>query len=116
MTNLELQNYIIGKIHRTDLATTVPTFIEAARIKINRRFGLSLAPLTNDSSTNAVLTDWPDLYQFESLRAAYEWLNDGDNATYYGQRFEQECANQNLTAESIATDQYADEPPQIKVS
>jgi hypothetical protein len=113
MTYKELQNRLASISHRADLTASLPDFINDARERINRRFGLSLAPFVNDDDTNAVLTDFPLLYLYPALQSLYEHLNNGDNAVYYENRWNTEIASQNINALSASTDKYSTAPPVI---
>jgi hypothetical protein len=110
MTYLELKNRIAGILHRSDLATQLPLFIEDARERINRRFGLTLVPLTQDTETNAVLTDFPLLYVYAACQSGFEYLNNGDNAVYMADSWQRECAGQNITNPYTAADNYTEAP------
>jgi hypothetical protein len=87
--------------------------VEDARIKLNSRFGLTLAPFVADTDTNTVLTNFPLLYLYAALQALYEHLNNGDNAGYYKGLFDEQCSLQNITANSGATDPYYSSPPVV---
>jgi len=110
MNYLELKQRIAGILHRSDLATQLPLFIEDARERINRRFGLELVALSGDTDTNDVLTNFPLLYVYAACQSAYEYLNNGNNAVYMSDSWEKECDRQNVTNGGTATDNYPDGP------
>jgi hypothetical protein len=113
MTYGQLKARLVSVSHRTDLTASLPDFVEDARIKLNSRFGLTLAPFVADTDTNTVLTNFPLLYLYASLQALYEHLNNGDNAGYYKGLFDEQCSLQNITANSGATDPYYSSPPVV---
>jgi hypothetical protein len=113
MTYGQLKTRLAAVSHRTDLTASLPDFVEDARIKLNGRFGLTLAPFTADTDTNTVLTNFPLLYLYAALQSLYEHLNNGDNAGYYKGLFDEQCSMQNVTANSGATDPYYASPPVI---
>lgn len=115
MTYSELKSRLAQISHRNDLEPQMASFVDMAKERINRRFGLSLATLSGDADTNEVLSLWPILYLYASLQALYEFLNNGDNATYYKDLWEQEADRQNITGASTATDPlWGAQPPFIK--
>lgn len=93
----ELKTRLASISHRSDLAAQLVNFAADATEQINRRLGLALAPLVLDDDTNEILTDWSLLYLYAALTSLYEFTNDGDNGTYYLQRFNEECDRQNIT-------------------
>lgn len=98
MTYLELITQLAQIAHRGDLSAQMYNFVQAATEQINRRLTLELVPLVADADTNDILTKWPLLYQYAGMAALYEFTNDGDNVTFYLQRFWDECDSQNITA------------------
>lgn len=113
MTFGELKTRLAAIAHRSDLAAQLPNFVNDAREKINRRFGMALVAFVADTDTNEVLTNWPQLYLYAALQSLYEYLNNGDNAVYYGELWKTEAASQNINAASTSTDKYASQPPVI---
>ena len=112
----QLKARIASTMHRSELLTTqVPNFVADATVRINNRLGLGLAPLVADDDTNPVLTDSYLLYLYAGLQAGYEFLNNGDNAEYYGRRFEATADIVNVTGNDASTDPYlaAGVPPFI---
>jgi len=87
MTFDQLQTKIIAKAHRKDLSAQCPGFIEDARIHINGRLTLNLAPLVNPTDTNEVLTAQPLLYFYAGLQSLYEWIEEYETATYFNGLF-----------------------------
>ena len=106
MTLNDLITRIEQTTHRTDLASLVPTWAADATERINRRFGVNL-----------VLADplpAPDLiYFYATMQAAYEYLNNGENAQTYSTKWELECDRQNVLNPGSALDNYASAPPYI---
>jgi len=114
MNNLQLQQRLAGIAHRSDLTSQLPLFVADATERINRRFGLELAPLVSDNDTNPVLTSFPLLYEYSAAQSMFEYLNNGQNAIYYSDRWERECDRQNVLNPYTATDKYtATNPPVI---
>jgi hypothetical protein len=102
MTLDELKTRISEIIHRTDLQVKTQNFIYDAQNKIERRFGItfeSIDPIPDKTEL---------LFLYASLVSAYEYLNNGDNAIYYSERFELEADRQNVLAPSSITDNYPD--------
>lgn len=97
MNYLELKNRLIAISHRTDLVSEVPNFISDCNTRLNVRFSMANPMFTSDSETNLILTEQPQLYITGSLQALYEFVNNGDNAIYYNQRFIDECNNANTS-------------------
>jgi hypothetical protein len=126
MTYLELKNRIAQTTHRTDLTLQMDSFSDDATDKIRSRFSMAataLPYLRNDTDTNVILTEFPLLYVYASLKAAFEHLNNGDNAIYMRDMWEEEVSKQNITAKSVSggTDPYYSPggsagPPYIKWS
>jgi hypothetical protein len=103
--------------HRNDLESQMPNFVADANEKVNRRFNLAMVSPSPTVDTNAVLSLWPLLYLYSGLQSLYEHLNNGDNATYYRQAWEQEADRQNVTLYSPETDMWTSIdglPPVIK--
>ena len=110
----DLSTRIAAILHRTDLAPQMVNFAADATDKINTRFTLSLTAPVAPADTNTVLTDSPLLYLYASLESAYEFLNNGENAVYYADKFAALAAEQNITGGKSSTDPYLIDPPQIK--
>lgn len=111
----QLKTRIASALHRSDLTARIPDFVGDATVRINNRLGLGLADLVADDDTNPVLTDSPLLYLYAGMQAGYEYLNNGDNAQYYGRRFEATADIVNVTGNDASTDPYlaAGVPPFI---
>jgi hypothetical protein len=107
MTIQELKNRIAAILHRSDLNGQLDNFINDAKLRIERRFGidlLSIEPIPAGTET---------LFLTSSLQSAYEHLNNGDNATYYFDKFELEADRQNVLNPGTVTDNYATDLPVI---
>jgi len=116
MTNIQLKTWVAQLSHRNDLSTVLPNFVAEATALINMRFNLALAPLVADTDTNPVLDKHPLLYQYAAARALYEFTNNGENATYYGDRWNALAAAVNVTNPDNAELQnpdWATTPPAI---
>jgi hypothetical protein len=115
MTYDELIARMASIAHRKDLDAQLPNFVADANEKINRRFNLALESPSPAVQTNTVLTTWPLLYLYSGMQSLYEHLNNGDNASYYRQAWEQEADRQNITLSSTDTDPWTvdDLPPAI---
>lgn len=83
MTYLELQNKIIDQSHRKDMAARVPQFIDDARVLINYRLSLELAPFTMPDETNEVLDSNHLLYFYPAMKALYEFIFEFETANYF---------------------------------
>jgi hypothetical protein len=101
----DLKTRITGILHRPDLVPKYDDFALDATERVNARFGTAFPTLLLDTDTNAVL-EAPiplpgepaqptagQLYVCGMLEAAYLFLNDGENAMTYSQRFDA-AANQ----------------------
>jgi len=116
MNNLELKTWLAQISHRSDLSAVLPNFIADATALINLRFNLTLAPLVADTDTNSVLDLHPLLYQYAGARSLYEFTNNGENATYYGERWNALANAVNVTNPANAELQdpdWATTPPAI---
>ena len=111
MTPQELYAKIATTLHRSDLTTTIPLFVQDANERINRRFGTAL---TVPADTAPLPTGCDLLYFYAAMQGAYEYLNNGDNARYYAQSWELEADRQNVLQPGTVTDNFALEPPYIK--
>jgi hypothetical protein len=100
MTLQDLKDRIAAILHRSDLTTQMDDFIGDAQQKIERRFGITLA------SIDPIPTGTETLFLLSSLQSAYEYLNNGDNAVYYHERFELEADRQNVLNPGTVTDPY----------
>ena len=107
MTFAELQTKIAQTLHRTDMTSVIPQFIDDANERINRRFGVALTVGTDIPAGTQLL------YFYAAMQAANEYLNNGDNARYYAEAWELEGDRQNVLQPGTVTDNYAAEPPFI---
>lgn len=105
MTLAQLKTRIADILHRTDLSAQMDNFIDDARLKIERRFGVVLAAI------DPIPAGTENLFIYSALQSAYEHLNNGDNAIYCHERFELEADRQNVLNPGTITDNYATEPP-----
>ena len=110
----ELKTMLASLSHRSDLSARMGMYSGNATECINRRFGLALAPLVADGDTNPVLTECLFLYIFAAMQALNEDLNNGENAIYYSNRFNQEADNQNINGVAF-TSTGGNAPLQIKI-
>ena len=115
MTYAELQAQVAAHLHRGDLGTRIPEFIDAARQRINRRFDAELVELTGDSDTDAVLTDFSTLYLYAACEEGYIYLHNAEAASTYGQKWEKECDRHNVLQPGTALDQFGDVTPYVKL-
>lgn len=114
MDNLQLKQRLAGISHRSDLTNQLPLFVQDATERINRRFNLTLPNLVSDQDTNDVLTQFPLLYVYSASSSMFEYLNNGENAMYYDNKWEVECDRQNVLSPYTATDKYtATNPPVV---
>lgn len=107
MTLQDLKDRIAAILHRTDLTSQMDNFVSDAQFKIERRFGIVI-PAIDPIPTQTEL-----LFLYAGLESAYEFLNNGDNARYYFDKFELEADRQNVLNPGTITDNYAAEPPFI---
>jgi hypothetical protein len=108
MTPADLKTRIAQITHRTDLGAQLDNFVNDANERINRRFGVSLTvPADADPFAEGIYL----LYLFAALAAAYEHLNNGDNAAYYSNKWELEADRQNVLQPGTVTDNYATDLP-----
>lgn len=110
MTPADLKTRIAQITHRNDLGPQLNNFIADANERINRRFGVALV-VPADGDPLPAGTE--QLYLFAAVTSAYEFLNNGDNARYYDQKWELEADRQNVLQPGTVTDNYAAEPPFI---
>ena len=109
MTLNDLITRVAQTTHRTDLTALVPAWAQDATERINRRFGVTLVM---GAATDPLPA--PDLiYLFATMQAAYEYLNNGDNAQAYSTKWELECDRQNVLNPGSVLDNYAAAPPYI---
>ena len=116
MTNLQLKTWLAQLSHRSDLAPVLQSFVDDSTALINLRFNLALAPLVADTDTNPVLDLHPLLYQYAGARSLYEFTNNGENATYYGERWNALASAVNVTNPDnveLQPAEWATEPPVI---
>jgi hypothetical protein len=118
MNYSELTARMASLLHRSDLTASMVDFVGDATAKVNARWGLQLAPLVLPDDTNEVLTDSPLVYLYWAMESAYLHLNDGDNATTYGDLATTMASQQNITAAKTSTDPYlaAGEPPYMRAT
>lgn len=110
MTPAEMKTRIAQVMHRNDLAAQMDNFMYDANERINRRFGVALVLPADDQPLPA-----PDmLYLYGALQSGYEFVNNGDNAVFAAQRFDQECRAQFMTGNGSGTDQFAGVTPAIQ--
>ena len=109
MTYAGLVERLTALLHRSDLQADMPWFAQAATLRINRRFGLELDAPGPLIDSNEVLTQWPDLYVYAAAQAAFEHLNNGENAAYYQGAFEDASSRMNITEL-----EFPGEPPIIE--
>lgn len=79
----ELQAKIIDQSHRKDMTARVPQFIEDARVILNYRLSLELAPLVLADDTNEVLTTNWLLYFYPAMKALHEFILEFETASYF---------------------------------
>lgn len=79
----ELKARLKSLSHRKDLDTQLPYFIDDARIRLNFRLGLDLAPFINDADTNATLDLNPLLYLYAAMQALLEHILEFESAEYF---------------------------------
>jgi hypothetical protein len=105
MTLQDLKDRIAAILHRSDLTSQMDNFVSDAQLKIERRFGIRFA------SIDPIPDQTEMLFLYAALQSAYEYLNNGDNAVYYQDRFELESDRQNVLNPGTETDNYAAETP-----
>ena len=109
MTPAEMKVRIAQVMHRNDLSAQMVNFLNDATERINRKFGVALVLPADDQPLPA-----PDtLYLYAALQSGYEFTNNGENAVFASQRFEQECRAQFMTGNGSGTDQFAGVTPAV---
>jgi hypothetical protein len=108
MTPAELKTRIAQIMHRSDLGPQLDNFVNDANERINRRFGVAL---TVPADADPLPTGTDQLYLYAAITAAYEFLNNGDNARYYDQKWELEADRQNVLQPGTVTDNFATDLP-----
>ena len=93
----ELKAKIIDQSHRKDMAGRVAGFVDDARIRINMRLGLSLAPLAADTDTDVILTENDLMYFYLALQSLYEFISEFETASYYQGKWEGQADHYYLT-------------------
>jgi len=88
----QLQAKMVALSHRKDMATRVPDFIEDARVILQYRLSLALAPFTAPDDTNEILTENYLLYFYPAMKALYEFIIELDTASYYEQLYQGQVA------------------------
>lgn len=112
----ELKARLAADLHRSDLTVHLPFFVDQARERLERRFGIELAELLADVDTDEVLTHNPSLYRLAALGEAYRFLNDGENADTFDRLWNVECNRVNVSGLPGYTDPWTDadgNPPVI---
>jgi hypothetical protein len=104
MTYEELIARIAAITHRSDLTPQMQDFVNASNEQINTRLHMDLiAP--EPGVSNTLLEAQPLLYLYSALVSAYEFINEGDLAGHYQQRFTGQIDEYNITSVD-ATDEY----------
>lgn len=98
MNYQQLQDKIIAQSHRKDMAAKVPGFIEDARVMLNYRLGLELAPLELADDTNEVLTANHLLYYCAAMKALYEFIFEFETASYFYTMWQDQVAEHFVNA------------------
>jgi len=85
-----LQSNILDWLNRddTDLTAAVPTMIQLAEAKFQRRWR-DVTALSDTNTTNWLLTSHPDVYLYGSLLEAEPYLKDDERAALWGTLYEQ---------------------------
>lgn len=103
----ELRDRIAREMHRGDLAGRIPEWVDFARQRINRRYGVNLAMFASDTDTNNTLLEHEVLYLYAALAAAYAFTNNGSAARAYDGMWTIEANQVNITASGSEIDQDA---------
>lgn len=98
MNYQQLQAKIIAQSHRTDMVAKVPGFIEDARVMLNYRLNLELAPFALDTDTNEVLTANHLLYYCAAMKALYEYIFEFETANYFYGQWQDQVAEHYVNA------------------
>ncbi|GAG02284.1 unnamed protein product [marine sediment metagenome] len=92
----ELKQKLRDYTHRGDLDPYLFGFVDAAKERINTRFGLELGALQIDSDTNTVLGNQPNLYFYASMREASIYIKDFQEGQVFDALFDKEARNMNI--------------------
>lgn len=87
----ELQAKIIDQSHRKDMAARVPQFIEDARVILNYRLSLDLAPFSAPEDTNDLLTGNWLLYFYPAMKALHEFILEFETASYWDAMYQEQA-------------------------
>jgi hypothetical protein len=98
MNYAQLRAKVARDLHRSDLSGDIPDFINAARVRINERFGTDYPVLVLDTDTNESLTEHPNIWRYASLVEGYLFLHNGSAAETYDGRYIEASDRLNITA------------------
>jgi len=99
MTYDQLIARIAQVTHRSDLGPQMANFVQLATEQIEARLTVFLDP-PSPTVTNFILETQPALYLYAALVSAYEFINEGDQATYYHTRWLDEVDRYYVTSTS----------------
>ena len=77
-------------VHRDDLATRMPGFVQQANEMLQVRLSLELDAPSPTNPTNDLLDRQYNLYLYSTLMASYEFINELDMTDHYQKRWLEE--------------------------
>lgn len=86
-TYANLQDEVVGWLHRANLSAQVPSFIALAETAINRKLGTAFV-LSDAAPTNEVFASAPDLYLYGALAQAAPYMRDDARVGFWKSEFE----------------------------
>ena len=92
----ELKQKLRDNSHRNDLDLQWFRIVDAAKQRINVRFGFELGQLQIDSDTNTVLANQDNLYFFASMRETSIFIKDFEEAVRFDELFDKEASRMNI--------------------
>ena len=92
----ELKQKLRDNSHRNDLDPQWFRIVDAAKQRINTRFGFELGQLQIDSDTNTVLANQDNLYFFASMRETSIFIKDFEEAVRFDELFDKEASRMNI--------------------
>ena len=96
-TRGDIKNQIIQWSHRTDLTSLADQFIDNVTTRLNRRLGITLAPMVNANESNIIAEHNPDIYLYGALREMAIYTSDNTATQTYDGLYQQAVDRLNIT-------------------
>jgi hypothetical protein len=109
MNRTDVKEVILAWSHRSDLEDQVDAFIDNTSQRLRKRLGMEL-PFTGQAATNTISNDYPEIYIYGGLREMGLYTHDAELVNLYGNMYDREVSQLNITAES--TD-FVDDTPAV---